>query len=600
MKQFFKMFFASLLAFVVAGVLLIGFVVAITVAAVNSAKDAVSRGGTDEAGSTAAGRTALVLDLTKTVHEQGEENSFAFGNARPYTPGLYDLVRSLRDAAEDDDVRCLLIKCGGSGMGWASRAALRQAVVDFRRAGKPVYAYGESITQGDYFVASAADSVFVNPAGSFDLRGLATQLAFFKNTLDKLGVQPEIFYAGKFKSATEPFRAASMSPENRAQIAAYQNAIWASFLESAAAHARADTATVQGWVRSGAVQFPQDAQRLGLVDGLMYWDEVEAVVRRRTGTSDSSDKTPLTLLTRYARRTTTSKGDRVAVLFAEGDIVDGTKNGDYQIASEDFVKSIRRVRDNDAVKAVVLRINSPGGSALASEVMLRELQLLRAKKPVVVSMGDVAASGGYYIACAADTIFAERTTLTGSIGVFSLLANIQPLLKDKLGVTTDVQKNAPYADFPTASRPLTDDERGRMQRGVDTIYALFKRRVATARRITEAQVDSVAQGRVWSGEDAIAAGLVDRIGGLDRAVESAARLAKLKSDDYGVSTYPDPLDRFESLMKSFGRMGTQAALAASLERAAPRTLQPALDAINTWERINGRAQALLPWVMVVE
>ena len=593
--NFLKMFFASLLAMVVAAVLIVGFFFVASIAIVNSAKKGMKT--TEE--TAASGSRVLVLDLTRRFHEQGERNSFPFGDGDADVAGLYEATAALRDAATDDGIKAVLIKTGGTPNGWATLRALRTAVMDFHTRGrKPVYSYGETVTQRDYYVASAADSVFVNPAGGFELKGLASELAFFKGTLDRLGVQPEIFYAGKFKSATEPFRATEMSPENEQQLRALQDDLWADFLAAAAAHARTDTATVHSWAQTGAVQFPQDAERLRLADGLRYWDEVESLLRQKTGQKDEDEKLATVTMNDYASAPTGSGSDKVAILFAEGDITDGTSGTDYQIASQTFIKSIRRARDRESVKAVVLRINSPGGSALASEVMLRELQLLRKKKPVVVSMGDVAASGGYYMACAADSIFAEPTTITGSIGVFTVMFNAQKLLNEKFGVTTDGVKNAPYADFPTGSRPLTADEAGRVQRSVDTIYALFKRRVAAARKMGEAAVDSIAQGRVWTGQDAVAIGLVDGLGGLDRAIESAAALAKLKKDDYGLSTYPERVDKFRSMFRMAGGATAAVALEAVMREALGEEAVW-MEQAASLRRMNGAAQAAWPWRVVV-
>jgi protease-4 len=294
----------------------------------------------------------------------------------------------------------------------------------------------------------------------------------------------------------------------------------------------------------------------------------------------------------YSRRKSGDK--RIAVLFAEGSIVDGKGDGNFNIASEEIVKTIRRIRNNDKVKAVVLRVNSPGGSALASEVILRELQLLREKKPLIVSMGDVAASGGYYIACQADSIFAMPTTITGSIGVFAMLFNLEGMMKHKLGITFDEVKNAPYADFPTFSRPLTADEAQRMQRHVDTVYGLFKRRVAAARRMDETAVDSIAQGRVWSGADALAIGLVDGLGNLDRALESAAAKAGLK--EYQVVTYPDRPDRFERIMKqlSDGSMSMSGMVLAGIKEEFSEEYE-LYRQIKELRSMNGKLMMALPF-----
>lgn len=472
-------------------------------------------------------------------------------------------------------------------------------MLHFRKvSGKPVYAYGEDYSQKDYYVASAADSVFLNPAGAFELKGLAAQLQFFRGTLEKIGVKPEIFYAGRFKSATEPFREYKMSDANRLQLSVLINTVWSEYLEAAAAHAKTDTATVGAWTREGTVLLPEDAQRLGLVDRLAYWDEVESLIRRKTDKKEK-DKVAFTKIGDYSRSKTdaTLKDGRIAVLFAEGEISDGKSENSYQIASETFVAQIRRIRNNDNVKAVVLRVNSPGGSARASEVILRELQLLQEKKKLVVSMGDLAASGGYYISATADSIFALPTTLTGSIGVFGMMFNASELLTQKLGVTFDEVKNAPFADFPSIAKPFTDAERARMQRGVDAIYALFKSRVAAGRKLSPEQVDSIAQGRVWLGRDALAVGLVDRIGGLDDAIRSAAKLAGLS--DYSISTYPEPVDRFRFMMsrlKNTPFAQTQQAIGAV---AGPQA-ESMVEKFRKWHLLNRKAQMALPFEWVVE
>ena len=285
--------------------------------------------------------------------------------------------------------------------------------------------------------------------------------------------------------------------------------------------------------------------------------------------------------------------ERIAILFAEGNINDGKSNDSYEIASEDFIEHIRKIKKNDKIKAVVLRVNSPGGSALASEVILRELQLLKAKKPLIVSMGDVAASGGYYISCQADSVFAMPNTITGSIGVFTMLFNTENLLKNKLGITFDEVKNAPYADFPTVLRPLTPVESKRMQASVDKIYHTFMNRVAKGRRIPENMVDSIAQGRVWSGTDAWRIGLIDGLGGIDRAIWSAAKKANLKN--YQIVTYPQPVDKLEALMRRFGNSNVTA---SALQQAIAEGTGSDYDLIRQLKelkKMNGRAQMLMPF-----
>ncbi|RYD50981.1 MAG: signal peptide peptidase SppA [Sphingobacteriales bacterium] len=591
LRQFFKTFFASLLAVVVGAVIIFGVILGGISALVTSAKK-VNEQVVVKDGS------MLLIDLRKAIHEQRETSSLPLltdeDNA---SAGLYDINRMLVDAATDDRIPGVLIRTGNTSAGWATLQSIRNAILQFRKSGKPVYAYGEDYSQKDYFLASAADSVFLNPVGDFELKGMAAQLQFFKGTLEKVGVKPEIFYAGKFKSATEPLRETKMTDANRLQQSVLINRIWAEYLEAAASHAKTDTATVSTWTQQGAVLFGEDAQRLGLVDRLVYWDEVEAQIRKTTK-QDADEKVTFTQIDDYTKSKTGGvlKDGRVAILFAEGDIVDGRSENDYQIASESIVSQIRNIRNNDRVKAVVLRVNSPGGSARASEIILRELQLLQKTKKLVVSMGDVAASGGYYISASADSIFVQPTTLTGSIGVFGMLFNASELLTQKLGVTFDVVKNAPYADFPAAGRPLNDAERLRMQRGVDTIYALFKSRVAVGRKLPEAQVDSLAQGRVWMGRDAVANGLADRIGGLPEAIQAAAKLAGL--DNYSVVTYPEPVDRFQYMLRRF-RNSPLTQIQQSLQAGEVRQLAAFTAKMQQLYNRNRKIQMALPFDWLV-
>lgn len=592
MKQFFKMFFASLLAIIVSGVLLFLIFMGIIAAIGSGAKS-------DEAKEMKKDHL-LLIDLSNRMHEQHETNSLAtFTSESAFTAGLYDALNAVKAAKDDKSIKGIVLKPDGSPNGWATSEQLRDALEDFKTSGKKIYAYGESISQKDYYLVSTANVLYLNPVGMLEVKGLASALNFYKGTLDKLGVQPEIFYAGKFKSATEPFRADKMSDANRTQLAALQRDIWAGFLEAAAKKAGVDIETVHNWAATGAVRFAADAAGYNLVDGARYRDELEAVIRKDLGLKES-EKIPYLELDKYAASVYNKRkitGDRIALLFAEGEIIDGTGD-DYRIASEDFVKQIRKVREDDKVKAVVMRVNSPGGSALASEVILRELQLLKKKKPLIVSMGDVAASGGYYISCQADSIFAMPNTITGSIGVFSMMFNIGGLMKDKAGISYDVEKNAPFADFPNAYRPLTEAEAQRMQAGVDTIYATFKERVSTGRSLSSEMVDSIAQGRVWTGTVALKIGLVDALGGLDRALKSAA--AKAKLSDYQIVTYPEPVDKFEALVR---RMKGNPFTAASVKAALEQELGPEYEyykQIQDLRKMNGKTQMALPYRFTIE
>lgn len=592
MKQFFKMFFASLLAMIVAGVIVFGVIIGLIVAAVNSAvSDTKPK-------ITVTSNSVLYMDLGNVISERSRENTFAMlGGGHPYNPGLYNIVNAMEKAKDDDNIKGLVLRLNPSPNGWATLQQVRNAVSDFKSSGKFVYAYGENISQNAYYVATASDSIFLNPVGSMDMKGFATVLAFFKGTLDKLDVQPEIFYAGKFKSATEPFRATHMSDANREQIREFQQDFWNEFITAVANRIDRDTSDVNELVRTGKIEFAEDALDNRLVDGLWYTDQVNSLLRERLGV-DEDKNIKLVTIAKYAdnyKKNNTRADNQVAVLFAEGSIVDGESNGDVQVASADMVRQIREIRKNDKIKSVVLRVNSPGGSALASEVILRELQLLKKEKNLVVSMGDVAASGGYYISCYADSIFVMPNTVTGSIGVFSMLFNVEGLMKNKLGITFDKVKNAPYADFPNGYRELTADEKQKMQKFVDRIYDIFKGHVSKGRNMSLDEVDAIAQGRVWSGTDAISNGLADSYGDLNRAIASAATLANL--DDYNVVTYPETIDELENLFKKMGEdENMSAAIKANLEKELSKEY-PFIEQLKMLKNMNGKAMALLPFSM---
>lgn len=591
MKEFFRSFFASLLAIIVSGI--IGVLIIVGIVA------SLSKSMTEKENKRRAG-DVLVIDLSKKISELGEKNTFALlADESDYKAGLYDVLFAIHHAQKDNNVKGIVLKLAPSPNGWATLQQLREALIDFKSSGKFIYSYGELITQGAYMAASASDSIFLNPAGYIELKGFATELTFFKGTLDKLELQPEIFYAGKFKSATEPFRADKMSEPNKIQVKAMQDGLWDQYTTAVSAYTHTDKGTVNQWAQTGAIQFPADALKYKLVAGLRYWDEVESLIRAKTGRKESDDMKYVSINDYASTLNDDGIGkQRIALLIAEGNITDGEQNEQREIASRTLCEQIRKIRLNDKIKGVVLRVNSPGGSALASEVILRELVLLKQKKPLVVSMGDYAASGGYYISSMADSIFALPNTITGSIGVFGMLFNVDKLMKNKLGVTFDGVKNAPYADFPTAMRPLTADEAERMQKSIDTIYAKFKNHVVQGRKLKQADVDSIAQGRVWTGTDALKIGLVDRIGGLSQAIASAASLAKIT--DYRVVTYPEPMDKLSSLMK---KLNTRTEAKAAIKDAMKEEMGDGYDwmeKLRSLQLMNGKAMMAMPFVMKID
>jgi protease-4 len=402
------------------------------------------------------------------------------------------------------------------------------------------------VSQKAYFVANVADKIYANPVGTVEWAGFNSELLFLKGTLDKLDIQPQIFYAGKFKSATEPLRTDKMTPENKLQTSIWLNNLYNYFLVRTAEVRHIDTATLHSLANTAAIQKSEDAVTHKLIDAIKYDDEVKEEIKKRIGLG-KYDKLNMLPMSTYADAVNIGKtgADRIAVLYAEGDIVDGEGSSD-NIGGDNFRKIIRKMRLDKSIKAIVLRINSGGGSALASENIWRELSMAKQDKPVVVSFGDVAASGGYYIGCGADSIFALPNTITGSIGVFGIIPNMQGFFNKKLGITFDGVKTATYADAGAIYRPMNDAEKNIAQQGVDRIYLQFKQRVAQGRKKEISYVDSIAQGRVWSGEDALRIGLVDKIGNLQTAIDCAARLAKLK--DYGLREYPQTKNWLENIL----------------------------------------------------
>ncbi|GAB4091263.1 SppA family protein [Flaviaesturariibacter terrae] len=525
MRAFLKMFLASFLALFAFFLVAFFFLVAAAVSLGSSDKPVVAK------------KTVLTIDLGRHFSEQERRNPLQrLSGGEADAPGLYDVLRLVHRASTDKNIAGIYLQADDNGNGFAASEELRAALSEFRKSGKFVVAFGNRMSQKAYYVATVADKVYVSPAGMLEWKGLAVELLFFKNALERLHIEPQIFYAGKFKSATEPFRSDRMTPENRLQTAEFLGDINRELQLRVAAARGTDTATLQRLADEGSIQNANDALRYQLVDALKYDDEVRAELKQRAGIA-KDDKLPLTDIATYADAVDfrQSGDNRIALIYAEGNIVDGP--GDKQvIGDEDYIRWIRKARLDKSVKAIVFRINSGGGSALASENIWRELRLAKQDKPLVVSFGDVAASGGYYIATAADSIFALPNTITGSIGVFSMLPNLQGFFNDKLGVTFDGVKTATYADRNNPFRSLSATEKGFQQREVERIYDLFKQRVADGRRKDTAYIGSIAQGRVWSGSKALQIGLVDRIGTLDDAVRCAARMAHVSS--YRLREYP--------------------------------------------------------------
>lgn len=538
--NFIKTFFACLLAIVVGSIfstLLSVFIFSMVIGAMLS--------GMSEPVQITA-NTVLHIDLAQPIQENKPSNpldQFNFSDMTiKSTLTTYEAAQAIRDAASDPNIKGIFIDV--PMVPQASTDALyelREAIAEFRRESeKFVIAYGDYYSQGTYWLASGADKIYLNPKGNLLWNGLSAQVMFYKQTLAKLGIEPEIFRHGKFKGAVEPFLLDKMSDENRLQMSSLSNSIWGQLVGDVASARSIDSAQLQRYADSLSIAFPADALKHGMVDSLCYRDAVLAHLSRLTDVSEEKDPNFISL-SKYINRSyrNYSGTEKIALLYAVGEIMDQNSGGDA-IVGNTLRKEIAKLRRDKNVKAVVLRVNSPGGSVLASDIIHHELQLLKNEKPLVVSMGDYAASGGYYISCPADEIVAAPTTLTGSIGVFGMWFNAQKGARDILGINVDVVGTNTSADLGNIFRPMTPAERHFMQNGVDSAYVGFVNLVAAGRDMSFEQVDSMAGGRVWSGRQALEAKLVDRLGTLNDAIELAAMKAGITS--YRVSTYPKAKD----------------------------------------------------------
>jgi protease IV len=545
MKSFFKYFLAGLLALTVffVGV----FLILLASGAAGSSKPYISN------------NTVLTLNVGDVIEEQSKEGEFNLGlsGASAASDGLFALTNAIRKAKTDDKIAGIYLKLGISANSWATLTEVRNALLDFKQTNKFIYAYGDVADQKSLYLSTTADTTFINPVGGIEFKGLAATGTFFKGTLDKLGIKPEVFYCGKFKGASEPYRLEKFSEPNRSQMNDLLNDFYSIFLNAVSVKSGQDTIALKKIANDLSITRTSDAVNAKLIDGAYYDNDMQALLRKRLSIKDEKIKIKYKPMSAYMEKVgdyagTGSGKAKIAVLFAQGEIVDGAEQ-EGKICSTPMMKEIRRIAQDESVKALVLRINSPGGSALASENIYHELMALKKKKPIVVSMGDVAASGGYYMACAGDSVFAQTTTITGSIGVVGMIVNAQDFLNNKLGVTTDVVKTAEHADMPNLTRTMTDLERKTIQNGVDSVYALFKKRVTDARKLSAGFIDSIAEGHVYSGVRAKQLGLVDDVADINRAINAAAQLAQIK--DYKMAYYPfvkDPVTKFMNQLKGGG------------------------------------------------
>jgi protease-4 len=546
MKTFLKMLLASILGGLI--LLFIAFVFIVSLASLAEQETKIVE------------NTVLKLDLNTIIKDRADNNPLSGFDPFSLQPeialGLDQVIGGLKAAAEDDRITGVFINGGLPLTGHATVKEIHNALKAFKASGKFVIGYTEILTQKGLYISSATDSFFVNPKGIVEWNGLNASVTYYKEALSKIGLQPEVLRAtnNRFKSAVEPYLLQEMSEANRAQLNSLLFSVWDTYLTDIGEAKSLSKETLNDLADSSPILSPTLAASSGLIGGTAYYDEVLDMLANRTGV-DKTDDISFLSFQKYSEGkkvggTTAINSNRIAVIIAQGEIRDGG-GSEYIIGSERIAKAIRKARNNKKVKAIVLRINSPGGSALASEVIWREVALAREQKPVIASMGDVAASGGYYIAAFADTILAQPNTITGSIGAFGLFFTGEELMHDKLGLNIETVPTNKYADLGTFDRALTPSEKGMLISQVDRIYNTFKERVAEGRGMTVDEVDSIGQGRVWSGTEALELGLVDVLGGLDDAIKIAAEKAEI-SDDYSVRLYPEQEDPFVQLMQQLG------------------------------------------------
>lgn len=545
MKQFFKTVFASTLGVLIASGILVICSIFFILGVVASAESTSAY--------TPEKNTVFKLSLAGTLSDQAVQNPFAelMGESDDQM-SVADVIKAIRRAKDNENIKGIYLEAGHISGGFAGLEAIRRELKDFKGSGKFIVSYGDAYSQGDYYLCSVADSVFLNPQGTVALTGLVSQGLFFTGLAEKLGIEHYIFKVGTYKSAVEPFFLKKFSDANREQLTSFLSSVWNNVTAAVKEDRNVSAEQLNKYLNEGlAMGDASNAIDYKLADALRYRYEVENSVKALAG-QDVKGKLKTAGVDKVSmiEVKTNESENKIAVLYAEGEIKEEESSSPFsagdKVISEKMAKELRKLKEDEDVKAVVFRVNSPGGSAYISEQIWKEVAELKAVKPIVVSMGDYAASGGYYIACAANKIIAERTTLTGSIGVFGVFRNLTGTF-DKVGVTTDVVKTNTYADLGDISRPMREDEKALVQRGVERTYDLFLTRCADGRGMTKAEIDSIGQGRVWTGEQALERGLVDQLGGMDDAIKEAATLADVS--DYSVTIADAPKDFFTKFME---------------------------------------------------
>lgn len=537
MKSFFKTTFACVLGVFIAGILLfwlfIGSVISLATFSTTPSY-------------TSKENTILILKLEGELTERAKDDPLNILNSGEYIPkaGLDEILKAIQIAKWDNNITGIYLDISNFTGGYASIEEIRNALSDFKKSGKYIVAYADMYTQREYYLATAADWVFMNTIGMLDFRGLSTTPTFYKNTLDKVGVEMQVFRVGTYKSAVEPYITTQMSEANRKQTASYLNSIWETIISDIAEERQIEKHILNDYADSlVSLQEPQWVQKTKLVDSLLYRPEVESFLTQLCGVENINDinwASPTDIVSTAKK---IKSKDRIAIVYAVGSIDGISSNG---IISDKLVRTLKEVQDDESVKGVVLRVNSPGGSAFGSEQIWHAVEQLKQTKTVAVSMGDYAASGGYYLSCGANRIFANPATLTGSIGIFGLVPNAQKLLSEKIGLSFDEVKTNKYGAFPAIERPMTNDEKRKMQTYINRGYDLFIKRCAQGRKMSVDQIKNIAEGRVWSGKDALKIGLIDELGDMQKATEWIAKECGMT--DYEVIEYPKKKSFYEELM----------------------------------------------------
>ncbi len=548
MKSFFKFTFASIIGFIIAGLLFVFLFFGIIGSMVSSKEEPVS----------IKDNSILKMTLSEAIVDRASSSPFDdidfFNQKVKKSLGLNVILKNIKKAKEDEHIKGIYINTLGVSSGLANLEEIREALIDFKTSGKFIISYSDIYTQSSYYLSSISDKIYLNPEGSVDFKGLSAQLMFFKKALDNIGVNPIIIRGknNKFKSAVEPYMYEHISDANYEQTSTYLKSIWNHFLKGISESRSISVEQLNNIANNLLIRNAQSTVDLKLVDAVKYDDEVNAELRELSGLEADKDLRFVSI-SKYNKvpESKTGKGlikNKIAVIYAAGGIDMGNSEKG-KIGGEGLSKTIRKARKDSTVKAIVLRVNSPGGSALASELIWREMVLAKQVKPVVVSMGNVAASGGYYISAPSDKIYASPVTITGSIGVFGLMWNGSKILKG-IGINVDAVNTNKYSDVGNMARPMSDYEYAVIQEGVEDVYHTFLSHVAEGRHTTVEAVDKIGQGRVWSGENALEIGLIDEFGGLNKAIEGAKELAKL--EEYKIVEYPKKEDSFKAVFKELG------------------------------------------------